>query len=178
VRLGALKSSLAGALAMWAAGASMLLGGAAGAGAASAPDPGSGASTRVEARSSDLLAVGTVHGDRMTIHLSRISDNSPVRDAAVAVAFRGTIHPTVAETDGSYSLRSPDLGLPGAAALQFQVTQGTAREDLNGTLQIADQAAQTDDKGSSRQLGWWLLNFGVCIGFLWLWSRRKKKAES
>ena len=41
-------------------------------------------SPRIEARSADLLAVGTVQGDRMTIHLSRILDNAPVRDAVVA----------------------------------------------------------------------------------------------
>ena len=39
---------------------------------------------RVEARSGDLLAVGTVHGTRMTIHLSRTADNAPVHDAALS----------------------------------------------------------------------------------------------
>ena len=37
------------------------------------------AAPRVEARSADLLAVGTVQGDRMTVHLSRIVDNAPMR---------------------------------------------------------------------------------------------------
>jgi hypothetical protein len=113
----------------------------------------------------------------MAIHLSRISDNTPIHDAALTVVLRGTPHAAVAQTDGSYAIETPDLKLAGPAAVQFQVTQGTAREDLSGTLQSAGQAAETDSKGSSRQLGWWVLNFAVCIGFLMLWSRRKKRVE-
>jgi hypothetical protein len=137
---------------------------------------GEEASGRVEARSSDLLAVGTVHDDRMTIHLSRTVDNAPVRDAAVAVLLRGASHPATAEADGSYSMQTPDLRLPGPAAVQFEVTQGTGREVLTGTLE-GRQSDQSEDKGNTRQLGWWVLNFAVCIGFLMLWSRRKKKTE-
>jgi hypothetical protein len=131
---------------------------------------------RVEARSSDLLAVGTVHGGRMTIHLSRLVDNAPVRDAALGVVLRGTTHPAVAEADGSYSVQSEDLRLPGTAAVQFEVTRGADREVLAGTLEAGAHPGQSDDKGSTRQLGWWVLNFAVCIGFLWLWSRRRKSA--
>ena len=109
----------------------------------------------------------------MTIHLSRIIDNAPVRDAAVSVVFRGITHATTAETDGSYSLQTPDLSLPGAASVQFQVAQGDAREELTGTLQIGDAADAREKSNSSRQLGWWVLNFAVCIGFLMLWRRRK-----
>jgi hypothetical protein len=136
-------------------------------GAATAPH------TRVEARSSDLLAVGTVQGNRMAIHLSRIVDNAPVGNAAVAVMLRGVTHPAVAEADGSYSFQTPDLGLPGAASIEFLVTLGDKREELKGTLADLPVPGQSEDKGSSRQLGWWILNFAVCIGFLWLWSRRK-----
>ena len=135
----------------------------------------SAAAERVEARSSDLLAVGVVRGDRMSIHLSRLIDNAPVRDAALTVVLRGTAHPAVAETDGSFTLRSPDLGLPGAAAVEFQVAQAAGQQSLKGTLQIASGAAgRAEDKNSARQLLWWVLNFGVCIGFLWLVSRRRK----
>jgi len=133
----------------------------------SAPPP------RVEARSSDLLAVGTVHEGRMTIHLSRPVDNAPVRDAALSVVLRGTTHPAVAEADGSYSMQTEDLRLPGTAAVQFEVTRGADREVLSGTLEAGARPGESDDKGSTRQLGWWVLNFAVCIGFLWLWSRRK-----
>lgn len=128
---------------------------------------------RVEARSADLLAVGSVQGDRMTLRLSRIVDNAPVGDAVVAVMLRGATHPAVAEADGSYSVDTPDLKLPGPASVEFLVTMGDKREELKGTLAFLGEPGQTDDKGSSRQLGWWVLNFAVCIGFLWLWSRRK-----
>jgi hypothetical protein len=167
--LAALRSSRA----IWAA-AALLFGSVAVSGAA--PETVRGA--RVEARSTDLLAVGTVHGDRMTIHLSRIIDNAPVHDAVVTVVLRGATHTTTAEIDGSYSFQTPDLRLPGAASMQFQVALGAAREELTGTLQIADAAEQPEDKNSSRQLGWWVLNFAVCIAFLLLWSRRKANRSS
>ena len=74
----------------------------------------------------------------MTIHLSRILDNAPVRDAMVTVALRGAAHSTTAEADGSYALQTPDLTLPGAASIQFQVAFGATREELKGTLQIGE----------------------------------------
>ncbi len=136
------------------------------------------ASQRVEARSADLLAVGLVRGNRMTIHLSRLLDNAPVRDAAVTVALRGAAHPAVAETDGSYTLETPELAVPGAVAVEFQVEQAGVHQSLKGTLQIASAAGPPEDKNTARQLGWWVLNFAVCIGFLWLVSRRRKSAKS
>jgi len=133
---------------------------------------------RVEARSADLLAVAVVHDDKMSIHVSRLIDNAPVRDAAITVVLRGTAHATTAETDGSYSLQSKDLTLPGAAAVDFQISQGAAPQSLQGTLDIAAAAGQTDDKNNARQLWWWVLNFAVCFGVLWLISRRRKAAQT
>jgi hypothetical protein len=133
---------------------------------------------RVEARSADLLAVGVVHGDKMSIHLSRLADNAPVRDAAITVVLRGAAHSATAETDGSYSLQTQELSLPGAAAVDFQVSQGAARASLKGTLEIADAAGRTDDKNNARQLWWWVLNFAVCFGVLWLISRRRKATRN
>jgi hypothetical protein len=147
------------------------------AGAATAVDPQT--SPRVEARSADLLAVGLVHGDRMTLRLSRVIDNAPVADAAVTVVLRGVAHPATAEADGSYTLQSKDLTLPGAATVEFQVAQAAARQTLKGILQIAVAGEDPgEDKNSARQLWWWVLNFAVCIGFLWLLSRRRKSAPS
>jgi hypothetical protein len=134
------------------------------------------AAARVEARSAHLLAVGTVHGARMSIHLSRLEDNAPVRDAEVALVLRGATHSATALTDGGYAVETPDLALPGAAAVRIEVTSSGTRQDLEGTLQPATGSEPTEDKGSSRQLGWWVLNFAVCIGFLWLWQRRKRDA--
>jgi hypothetical protein len=134
------------------------------------------APARVEARSDDLLAVGLAQGDRMIIRISRSIDNAPVRDAAVTVTLRGVAHPTTAEADGSFTLQTRDLALPGAAAVEFQVVQAAAHETLKGMLQVAGGAASGGDKNSARQLWWWVLNFAVCIGFLALISRRRKKA--
>jgi cobalt-zinc-cadmium efflux system membrane fusion protein len=172
--LAALKSRRS----FWAAGALILPGllGMAGlpaALAAEAPAADSVRPARIEARSADLLAVGTVRGPRMTIHLSRIIDNAPVPNAVVTVVLRGTAHPATAEADGSYSLETPDLSLPGPAAVQFRIVQGEVSRELSGTLDVADAAGPAEDKNGARQLGWWILNFAVCIGILWLWRRRK-----
>jgi hypothetical protein len=159
-------------------GALAVLGAAAAIAAASdAPSAEPPAAPRVEAHSADLLAVGLVHDDRMTIHLSRVIDNAPVRDAAVTVVLRGATHPTTAETDGSYTLQTKDLTLPGAAAIAFQIDQAAAHQSLEGTLQVAAAPAQAGAKNTARQLWWWVLNFAVCIGFLVLISRRRKAAD-
>jgi hypothetical protein len=142
--------------------------------AADGAHPGLG---RIEARSNDLLAVGVVSGDKMTLHLSRIIDNSPVHDAVVNVVLRGAAHAATAEADGSYSLQNPDLALPGAAAVELQIKEGEAQERLKGTLDVAGAGSKSEDSNSARQLWWWVLNFAVCIGFLWMFSRRKKAAE-
>jgi hypothetical protein len=143
-----------------------------------ASDGAAAVAPRVEARSADLLAVGVVHADKMVIHLSRVIDNSPVRDALVSAVLRGTAHRTTAEADGSYTFETKDLSLPGAAAVEFQVSQAALSETLKGTLEIESAAGQPEDKNSARQLWWWVLNFAVCIGFLWLFTRRRKSAQS
>ena len=133
--------------------------------------------SRVEARSNGLLAVGVAHDDKMIIHISRLADNAPVRDAVVSVLLRGTVHPTTAEADGSYLLQTQDLALPGAAALEFQISQGATQDRLKGTLDAGSQPGPLDDKNSSRQLWWWVLNFTVCGAAVWLFSRRRKAAK-
>jgi hypothetical protein len=155
---------------------------AAGAGAAMAPGAATVAAApvpaRFEARSADLLAVGLVQDERMSIHVSRLLDNAPVRDAGVTVLLRGVAHPATAEADGSFTLQTPDLRLPGKAVVEIQIAQATAHETLKGTLQVDAGEGVADDKNSARQLWWWVLNFAVCIGFLWLISRRRKSAQS
>lgn len=131
---------------------------------------------RVEAHSNDLLAVGVVHGDNMIIHISRPADNAPVRDAVVTVVLRGTVHPTTAESDGSYSLQSKDLALPGTATVDFQVDRAGAKESFRGSLNVGAQDGPLDDRNNSRQLWWWVLNFAVCGAAVWLFTRRRKAA--
>ncbi len=119
------------------------------------------AAARLEARSESL----------------RVVDNAPVSDAVLTVLLRGVAHPTVAEADGSYTLQTDDLRLPGPASLEFQVTQGATRQALKGTLLVAGGGAKPDEKNAARQLWWWVLNFAVCIGFLLLISRRRKSSR-
>ena len=115
----------------------------------------------------------------MTIHLSRLLDNAPVRDAAVTVVLRGTAHPTIAEVDGSYSLQTTDLTLPGAVAVEFQVTQAAGRREPQGHAADRDPARRSPRTRTRRGSSWWwVLNFAVCIGFLWLISRRRKTPKT
>jgi hypothetical protein len=132
---------------------------------------------RIEARSADLVVVGVLQGETLTIHVSRLLDNAPVRDAAVAVTFRGGNYPTVAQVDGGYKLQARELAVPGTTAMEFRVSGGGIEEQLTGTLQVAADNDGSDNSGSVRQLGWWVLNFAVVGGFLVLLARRKKRAE-
>jgi hypothetical protein len=146
-------------------------------GTSAAAEAPASASARIEARSANLLVVGVVHDDAMTVHVSRLLDNAPVRDAVVAVTFRGATHPAAAQVDGGYALHAKELGLPGTTAVEFKVVEGGTEERIAGTLEVAGAAGQGDGKATARQLGWWVLNFAVCAGFLLLIARRKKRAE-
>lgn len=134
--------------------------------------------SRIEARSSDVLVVGLLQGENMTIHVSRLLDNAPVRDAAVTVAFRGDTYPTVAQVDGSYTFQAKELTLPGAVAMEFHIVTSGSDEKLSGTLLLAVATGKADEGGSARQVYWWVLNFAVCGAFLLLWARRKKRTDS
>jgi hypothetical protein len=116
-----------------------------------------------------------VQDDRMNIHVSRMLDNAPVRDAIVTVAFRGVNYPMVAQVDGGYAMQSWELVRPGAVAMEFHVVAGGLDQRLAGTLDVA--ATKADQPGSARQYLWWVLNFAVCGAFLLLWARRKKNAD-
>lgn len=152
----------------------LLLGGAAvGAEAPSVADPAP--SARVEARSESLVAIGVTHGDRMSIHVTRVADNAPVGNAIVTVLLRGTVHPTVAQADGGYTMQTPALTLPGSAAVEFSVTEGSQQQKLKGMLAVPEGTKKAEDGNNARQLAWWVLNFAVCIGFLMLMARRRKK---
>jgi len=133
----------------------------------------SAATPRIEARSASFLAVGVVREGVLNVHISQLADNSPVRNALVTINLRGNTTPTTAQVDGSYSLQTPDLRLPGPVAIEFNVTQGERRERLHGTLETPGDSDNGSNKNSARQLWWWVLNFAVCIGILVLFSRRK-----
>lgn len=137
------------------------------------------APARVEAKSKNFMAVGLLEGERMMIRLSRAIDNAPVHDAAVRVNMRALDLPAVAQTDGSYEVRSKEFKADGPAVIAFVVKRGALTEKLVGTLEVPAAAKNTlSENGQVRQLLWWVLNFGVCIGFLVLYSRRRKAAEA
>ena len=130
---------------------------------------------RIEARSAHYLLVALVEGEAMHLHISRRLDNTPVADAVVTVQLRGKTYATTADVDGGYSFDSADLQLAGSAAIVFKVAAGGINETLNGVINQTGPAHAAANSGGARQLGWWVLNFAVCIGFLVLIARRGKR---
>jgi hypothetical protein len=133
---------------------------------------------RIEARSTTYLLVGLVHGETMSVHLSRLLDNSPVPDAQVSMLLRGREYPATAQLDGGYTVSAKELALPGSALVEFRIAQSAAQETMRATLQAPEGSSKDDDKSGIRQYAWWILNFGICIGALMLYSRRSKNSES
>lgn len=146
--------------------------------AESAAVAASGAPTRIELHSTDYLLVGLVQGDTMTLRVTRALDNAPVHDAQITAFLRGTEHPATSQVDGSYTFTSPDLDLPGAAAIEFQVKQADKDERLRGTLTTPLAAGNAQDTNGIRQYAWWVLNFSVCIAAYVLFMRRRKTEDS
>jgi hypothetical protein len=149
--------------------------------AAAAPSPANApgaADGRIEARSGNFVVVGLVRGEHMVLHVSRVTDNAPVHDAAVSVVLRGTSYPATATPEGAYVVTTHDLAIPGPAAVLIVVSEGSERDQLSGTLDIGATSGPREEHDGSRQIAWWVLNFAVCIGFLMLWNRRRRKAES
>ncbi len=147
----------------------------AGGSAARAAEPP--APARVELRSKDFLVVGVVHGETLVVHVSRALDNAAVRDAAVSLQLRGSTYPATAAVDGGYAITAKDLAIPGAAAVELKVAAAGLQESVRGTLEIGPGGAKDSDQNNLRQMGWWVLNFAVCIGFLMLVARRRKATE-
>lgn len=130
---------------------------------------------RIEARGAHYRLVGLLRADTMDIHVSRILDNTPVSDAQVTVEFRGRTYATTASIDGGYAFSAPQLRLPGSAAIAFEIAAGGVDETLRGVVRMPDGTGRHSGHGGARQLGWWVLNFAVCIGFLALIARRRKR---
>ncbi len=105
-------------------------------------------------------------------------DNTPVRDAVLTAIFRGKQYPLTAQLDGGYAFTSKTLALPGSAAIEFKIAEAGAVESVVGTLQIAAPGGRRPGQSGARQLGWWALNIGVCIGFLLLIARRRGRVPS
>jgi hypothetical protein len=137
------------------------------------------ASTRIEAQSHTFRAVGVLDGERMSIRVSRILDDAPVNDALLSVTVRSKTEAAVAQTDGSYQVRMPELALPGESVVAINVIEGpgprgAVTEKLVGTLSAPQATKPNGPVSRTRQFMWWVLNFGVCIALLLLISRRKK----
>lgn len=134
------------------------------------------APARIVAQSTSYRLVGLLRGDALRLRVSRALDGTPVTDAAVTVEFRGRSYPATATVDGGYGIRTPQLAVSGPTAFAFEIRAGNETQVLRGVL--TGFAKTRSSHGRVRQLGWWILNFSVCIGFLALLSRRRKRADS
>lgn len=137
-----------------------------------------GATARIEARSPNFVVVGILAHGTLVIHVSRVLDNAPVHDAVVDVAFRGAAHPARAEVDGSFTVDAKELAVPGPVVVEFRVRAGGADERLAGSLAVPGGAGGSGERSTWRNMAWWVLNFSVCIGFLMVWSGRRKRAAA
>lgn len=134
------------------------------------------APARVVAKSASYRLVGLLRGDTLNLRVSRALDGTPVTDAAVTVEFRGRSYPATATVDGGYAVRTPQLAVSGPTEFAFEIRAGRSTQTLRGVLTGFRKTRSSH--GRVRQLGWWILNFSVCIGFLALLSRRRKRADS
>ena len=157
--------------ALWLCSLSLSLSLATVASASTPPAP-----ARVVAASADYRLVGLLRGDTLSLRVSRVLDGAPVSDVAVSVELRGRSYPATATVDGGYSISTPQLAIPGPTAFAFEIRAGNATQTLRGVL--TGPAKTRPNQGRVRQLAWWILNFTVCIGFLALLSRRRKRADS
>ena len=104
------------------------------------------ASPRVSAQSDLFELVGIVEGGELKIYLDRFATNEPVTDAKIEVDIAGKKSIAVAQSDGSYSVKSDVFAKPAELALSFTVLQGKEADLLAGDLVIA---APADDHAHS-----------------------------
>jgi hypothetical protein len=130
---------------------------------------------RVEARSANYFLVGVQRDDAISVRISQISDNSPVRDAALAVTVAGLTDTATLGPDGSYTSKSPRFKTPGVVTVAFRVKRGAVSETLGGDFSAAAAAASPADPprdGARRQMHWWILNIGIGLIAAWMLSRK------
>jgi len=138
---------------------------------------GENAAPRIELRSPHYLLVGLVRGDSMVVRVTNALDNAPVRDASLTAYLRGERYPLTAQVDGSYTMLAKDLGLPGAASIEFEIKRGSELARLRGTLQTPAAEGSGAQQNTVRQYAWWVLNFAVCITAYVLFTRRRKTED-
>ncbi|WP_449409697.1 efflux RND transporter periplasmic adaptor subunit [Methylobacterium komagatae] len=103
---------------------------------------------RVTMQSDLYQVVGTLKGDRLTLHVDRSEDNEPVTGATVSVTVEGEAVAATANADGTYAASSPHLAEPGSNDLVVQVAGPDGEDLLIGTLVVAEPAHPAADAGT------------------------------
>ena len=103
---------------------------------------------RVAMQSDLYQVVGTLKGDRLTLHVDRSEDNEPVTGATVSVTVEGEALPAAPNADGTYAVSSPHLAEPGSNDLVVQVAGPDGEDLLIGTLVVAEPARPAAEAGA------------------------------
>lgn len=132
---------------------------------------------RVEAASDLFELVGTLKGDKLTLHLDRYASNEPVSGAQIEVESGPIKATAIAEAAGLYSVQASGLAEPGSHALVFTVQAGDSTDLLNGDLLVAAAAAPPPAAAAATLApSWWAAAGGVAVllaASLFAWRRRR-----
>lgn len=93
---------------------------------------------RAEAASSAFELVAVARGQALVITLDRFATNEPITDGAVDVAEGDGSAKAEPQADGTYLLRAPWVGKPGAHDLTFTVVAGQDSDLLTAEIEIPD----------------------------------------
>lgn len=138
--------------------------------------PAAAQAARVEAASDLFELVGTLKGDKLTLHLDRYASNEPVPGAQIEVESGPIKVTATAEAAGLYSVRAPGLAEPGSHALVFTVQAGDSTDLLNGDLLVAAAALPPAPAAAALAPSWWAAAGGVAVllaASLFAWRRRR-----
>lgn len=114
-----------------------------------APPPAAGtspASPRVVASSERYQLVGIVEGEVLAVYLDRTEDNAPVATATIEISIDGQpFKAELQEKSAIYEVTAPLLRKPGSYEVLVDLSEGSVRDLLVGTLRIPPPASQTGD---------------------------------
>lgn len=101
-----------------------------------APAPAGAALPRFAAVSETFELVGVLNGRQLTLYLDRTADNSPVRDAEIALEIGGQPVKAEAHGDAEYEVVLAEAPAPGVLPITATVTAGDELDLLAGELDL------------------------------------------
>lgn len=138
-----------------------------------APAAASGpALPRFTAVSETFELVGVVNGKQLTLYLDHFADNSPVKDAKVALEVGSAKVDVERHADGEYEATLAQPLSPGVVAITATVVAGNTTDLLAGELDIHEEAhADEVHERDWREFAAWAAGAAIVIGALSLIAR-------